>query len=279
MIDDARVSRLKTQGYLMMHEAEGLTHSRLTSKSEGMKSHSGQNQIEEWKRGMRDGKPSKAFPFCTTFLAPATSTVTASTTITTYSVISGSSSPNIISLPTGVTASGVSNSSRPTITSAPPFQNTTSTALISDPTYLTPCSSATRVSSACSCLLTTQAPAVTTTVAAATVTIPVCDPAANNGINYVRGDASDLINISQQFPDTSDAHECCSSCFRTPGCLTYSLATVGSIGGSCNLSVAAEGSIRGPLISDTCPFGVYEAYNGRNRSEVGLGPCVDYRGR
>ncbi|KAL8968869.1 MAG: hypothetical protein Q9183_002270 [Haloplaca sp. 2 TL-2023] len=219
-----------------------------------------------------------AFPFCSSYLAPATSTVTASTTITTYSVISSSSLPTITSSATGVNASGISNSSLPTITPTPPFQNITSTALITDPTYLTPCSSAPRLSSGCSCLLTAQAPAVTTTVAAATVTIPVCDPAANNGINYARGEASDLINVSQQFPDTSDAHECCSSCFQTPGCLTYELDSVGSTGGSCNLSVAAVGSIRGPLISDTCPFGVYEAYNGRNRSEVGLGPCVDYRG-
>lgn len=43
------------------------------------------------------------------------------------------------------------------------------------------------------------------------------------------------------------------------------------------MSVAVEASIRGPRVDETCPFGVYEAFNEVGR-EVGLGPCVRYVG-
>ncbi|KAI4103460.1 MAG: hypothetical protein L6R37_003815 [Teloschistes peruensis] len=195
-------------------------------------------------------------------MAPSTLTVTGSTTQTVYSVISPSSS-------------------RPstTPTTSLPLLND-SFAVTSSQPYATPCSSSPRLSSACACLLSTAPPIFTTTLPLATTTVPVCDPAANDGINYERGQTDDLINTELQRPNnTTDPHQCCASCFRTPGCLTYTLLAPRNMSGSgCELSVAVEGSIRGPGISDTCLFGVYQAFNGRASAEVGLGPCVDYRG-
>ncbi|KAL8706718.1 MAG: hypothetical protein Q9201_000243 [Fulgogasparrea decipioides] len=197
-----------------------------------------------------------ASPFCSTYIAPYTSTITATTTATIYSVIS--------------------NSAGSIITPTPPPRDDNP---ISTQTYATPCSSTPRLSSACSCLLTSAPPAMTTTVPVATVTVTVCDPADNNGINYVRGATEDLINIDVQYPNKTDAHQCCANCFQTPGCLTYSMwGASKSIEGRCNLAVAVEGSITGPGVSETCPYGVYEAFNGMERREVGLGPCLDYRG-
>ncbi|KAL8642848.1 MAG: hypothetical protein Q9228_000495 [Teloschistes exilis] len=139
-------------------------------------------------------------------MAPSTLTVTGSTTQTVYSVISPSSS-----LP----------STTPT-TSLPPLND--SFAVTSSQPYATPCSSSSRLSSACACLLSTAPPIFTTTLPLATTTIPVCDPAANDGINYERGQTDDLINTQLQRPNnTIDAHGCCATCFRTRECLTYAL--------------------------------------------------------
>ncbi|KAL8631554.1 hypothetical protein Q9189_002772 [Teloschistes chrysophthalmus] len=201
-----------------------------------------------------------ASPFCSTYMAPSTLTVTGSTTQTIYSVISPSSSrPS-----TTPTASlPLLNDSFP-VTSAQP--------------YATPCSSTPRLSSACACLLSTAPPIYTTTLPLATTTVSICDPTANDGINYQRGQTDDLINTQlQRSSNTTDAHKCCATCFGTPGCLTYALLAPRNVsGGGCELSVAVEGSLKGPGLSDTCPFGVYEAFNGRASKEVGLGPCVDY---
>ncbi|KAI4091082.1 MAG: hypothetical protein LQ344_004310 [Seirophora lacunosa] len=207
-----------------------------------------------------------ASPFCSTYIAPSTTTITTSTTLTIYSIITPSAS---LSLPPSP-----SNSS----------------SLISTPTYATPCTSPSRLSSACTCLFspTPAVPNLTITVPAASTTIPVCDPALpNGGITRARGGFADLINVVTQRANTTDPLRCCATCYRTPGCLTYELRGRGNAtqqqqavaagGEVCALAVAGEGSIRGPGAGETCPLGVYEAYNVEGR-EVGLGPCVDFRG-
>ncbi|KAL8762133.1 MAG: hypothetical protein Q9184_001818 [Pyrenodesmia sp. 2 TL-2023] len=212
--------------------------------------------------------------FCGTYLAASTITTTATTTRTIYSPVT---------LPTTTTPLPVPSSANTPLTLLPTL------------TYATPCTDEpTRLASACPCLLSTSLPTAaiaTITVPTATTTIPVCDPALknnNNGINYIRGTFADLINVSTQRPNnTTDAHQCCTSCYRTPGCLTYSFGfssgangTQGAVwpgGMGCALSVAVEGSISGPGVGEVCPFGVYLAFNQRG-NEVGLGPCVEHRG-
>ncbi|KAI4171512.1 MAG: hypothetical protein LQ343_004250 [Gyalolechia ehrenbergii] len=198
-----------------------------------------------------------ASPFCNTYIAPSTITHTASTTKTIHPIIS------------------------PFFTTSP-----------STPLYATPCTSPARLSSACSCLLSLSSPVTTpititvptataTATATATNTTPVCDSKLNDGIQYALPTFADLIHVEKHYPPLTDGqglHACCAVCYQTPGCLTFGTGSGNQTGiRRCELSVAAEGSFTGPGVSDECPFGVYLGFNKLGK-DVGLGPCVDWRG-
>ncbi|KAL9602169.1 MAG: hypothetical protein Q9219_002033 [cf. Caloplaca sp. 3 TL-2023] len=193
-----------------------------------------------------------ATPFCSTYIAPSTTTSTQSTTKTIYSIVS------------------------PTITTAPVSFTKFESPLLPTPTYATPCTLTSRLSSACSCLLSTPASILTVTVPEATTTVPVCDPELDYGIGYATPTFEDLINVQAVYPNVTGAQQCCATCYETPGCLTYALGAGNRTQGQCALAVAVEGSINGPGIGEVCPYGVYLAFNGKGK-EVGLGPCVDWR--
>lgn len=100
----------------------------------------------------------------------------------------------------------------------------------------------------------------------------------------MRGAFTDLITVSTQRPNTTDARELLPDARVSDVLAEVQLQCEWDVAGRwgwgnrrCALGVAVEGSISGPGLGEVCPFGVYLAFN-QLGSEVGLGPRVEYRG-
>jgi hypothetical protein len=104
-------------------------------------------------------------------------------------------------------------------------------------------------------------------------TKPVCDPAQNNGFQYLAGTVSHdiLIGVSNQ-GQMSD-HDCCALCYAPRSkCFVYEHNE-----GNCIIVTETSGNntVKGTgTATDWCPLGIYNITSPGNGTFYGPGPCA-----